>query len=561
MRRFKLSGLALGCALWLSPFAAINVRAQEQTTAAAVAAAKSTLPAAALEDASRITAPRLSEFLHVVASDEMAGRDTPSPGLDATAKYIVSHLKQWGLQPAGDDGTFYQRIKLTRKKVDPATTRVELDGRALAFGDDYLVARTPGAASGGFIYAGHGWVVKSKNIDAYRSLDVKGKIVVVSGGQLPNGLTRADIKGEPGADWQDQEFYARTHGALGLIVVPRTNDFARWWRSRQASMERGGWEVEKFASTEEQSGLPIIYPSASMIEALFAGERLSGAEILKQTTEGTAGTAFALAPSKTLKFDVKATTETALTQNVIAKLEGSDKKLKDEYVAIGAHYDHVGTGFPIKGDAIYNGADDDGSGTVAVMSLAEAFARSKQRPKRSILFIWHAGEEHGLWGSKYFTMFPTVPLEKIVTQLNIDMIGRSKQPGDTNPANAALSGPHEVYVIGSKMMSTGLGELSERVNSSYLNLNYNYRYDDPADTNRFFFRSDHFNYAQKGIPIIFYFDGVQEDYHRPSDTADKIDDQKMEKIARTIFMTAHEIANAPARPGVDKKLPASLTER
>ncbi len=111
------------------------------------------------------------------------------------------------------------------------------------------------------------------------------------------------------------------------------------------------------------------------------------------------------------------------------------------------------------------------------------------------------------------------------------------------------------------MMSTGLGELSERVNSSYLNLNYNYRYDDPADTNRFFFRSDHFNYAQKGIPIIFYFDGVHEDYHRPSDTADKIDYQKMEKIARTIFMTAHEIANAPARPGVDKKLPASLTER
>jgi Zn-dependent M28 family amino/carboxypeptidase len=139
------------------------------------------------------------------------------------------------------------------------------------------------------------------------------------------------------------------------------------------------------------------------------------------------------------------------------------------------------------------------------------------------------------------------------------MIGRSKKEGDTNPANRNLTGANEIYVIGSKMMSTALGELSERVNSSYLNLSFNYKYDDPADSERFFFRSDHYNYAQKGIPIIFYFDGVHEDYHRPGDEADKIDYQKMEKVTRTVYMTLWEIANLRERPRVDKQLPTALT--
>src|SRR5262249_23772984 len=155
-------------------------------------------------------------------------------------------------------------------------------------------------------------------------------------------------------------------------------------------------------------------------------------------------------------------------------------------------------------------------------------------------------------GSRFFTEFPTVPLDRVVAQLNIDMIGRSKRAGDTNPRNADLSAADEIYVIGSKMMSTALGELSERVNNGYLRLRFNYRYDDPKDPNRFFFRSDHFNYARKGVPIIFYFDGIHEDYHRPSDSPDKIDYQKMEKVARTIFATASELANAPQGPKVDK---------
>ena len=144
----------------------------------------------------------------------------------------------------------------------------------------------------------------------------------------------------------------------------------------------------------------------------------------------------------------------------------------------------------------------------------------------------------------------------MVAQLNIDMIGRSKKPGDTNPANRMLTGPEEIYVIGSRMMSTQLGELNERVNREYLNLKYNYHYDEPNDPERLFYRSDHFNYAKHGVPIIFFFDGVHEDYHRPTDSPDKIDYQKMQTVARTIFILASELANAPARPFVNRQIPA-----
>jgi Zn-dependent M28 family amino/carboxypeptidase len=194
---------------------------------------------------------------------------------------------------------------------------------------------------------------------------------------------------------------------------------------------------------------------------------------------------------------------------------------------------------------------------VAVLAMAEAFARGA-RPKRSILFAWHCGEEKGLWGSQYLMEVPVVPINQIVAQLNLDMIGRSKAENSTRMGERLLAGKHEIYVIGSKLMSTELGEISEAVNHSYLNLNFNYHFDNPQDPNHYFSRSDHYNYAIKGIPIIFYFDGSHEDYHRPSDSPDKIDYEKMEKVTRTIFITALELANRDKRPLVDKQIPPEL---
>lgn len=563
MRRFNLLGLLLACALLLQPFSTSDAQLSSNRTTASVATkTNAPLPAAEVEAAKEVTAERLSEYLHVVASDAMEGRDTPSRGLDATAKYIVDHISKWGIKPAGDDGTYFQHIKLRRNKVDASKTTAELNTRQFKFGEDFLPGQVSGAASGALVYVGHGWVVKSKNIDAYNGIDVRDKIMIVSGGLgFPAGVRQSDLKGKPGDDWQNPAYYAQTHGAKGMIYIPRAREIERW-AGRLAATQRGFYEVVRFAELNDAapSQLPYITASASMLDALFEGETHTGAELLKHAADGDPFAAFTLSPQKIVKFNVQLATETAETQNVVGVLEGKDPLRKKEFVALGAHYDHIGIGLPVNGDSINNGADDDGSGTVSVLNIAQALAHGP-RPARSILFVWHCGEEKGLWGSRYFTEYPTVPLNQVVAQLNIDMIGRSRKEGDTNPLNKELSGPNEIYVIGSKMMSSELGDLSERVNSAYLHLAFNYRYDDPSDPNRFFFRSDHFNYAHKGIPIIFYFDGVHEDYHRPSDSVDKIDFQKMEKVARTVLITAEELANAPARPRIDKQLPPELSTR
>ncbi|HEU5130914.1 MAG TPA: M20/M25/M40 family metallo-hydrolase, partial [Pyrinomonadaceae bacterium] len=354
---------------------------------------------------------------------------------------------------------------------------------------------------------------------------------------------------------------ARSKGVVGLIYVPDFQYFANWQRNRQR-IDRGSTVVAKFQPQTTQS-LPSIVISPETANMLFSGERQSASGIFSAsyTSTGTSLPAsFLMNDQKKITMSVASSTETVPTQNVVAVWEGSDPVLKAEYVALGAHYDHVGSGCPSAGaDTICNGADDDGSGTTALLGMAEALAKAPVRPKRSVLFVWHCGEEKGLWGSRYFTEFPTVPLNQIVAQLNIDMIGRSKKEGDTNSRNNDLTGPDAVYLIGSTMMSTELGELVNSVNNSFLKLTFDTKYDDPGDPNRFFFRSDHYNYARKGIPIIFFFDGVHEDYHRAGDSADKIDYQKMEKITRTIYMTLWEIANRPTRLKVDKPLPAQIS--
>jgi len=318
------------------------------------------------------------------------------------------------------------------------------------------------------------------------------------------------------------------------------------------SQGRGGPVPEKLRAVPPGGGsaIPVMVVTKSVGEALFTGE----------TANASSTSAFVLSKSANLSLVTRK--DSVWTQNVVARWEGSDPVLKNEMVAVGAHYDHVGTNPNAPGpDKIWNGADDDGSGTVAVLGIAEALAQSKVRPKRSVLFVWHCGEEKGLWGSDYFNKFPTVDIKNVVAQLNIDMIGRSKPAEDTNPRNKDLTGPNAIYVIGSEMMSSTLGAITKETNSEFLNLTYDYKYDDPKDTNRFFFRSDHFHYAQNGIPIVFWFDGVHQDYHGPDDNPDKIDYAKMEKVTRTIFLTMWELTDLKERPKIDKQLPPELTQR
>ena len=506
-----------------------------------------------------ISASQMKEYLTFIASDEMEGRDTPSRGLDTTAKFIAMNLSRWGFKPAGDNGTFLQRIDLKRDRVQGAQTRVELNGRVLTPGTDYLPVGGSGNISGQLVFAGNGWFLKSKQMDAYSGVDASGKIAVVVGtpNSPPRGVVRADF-GKQGEDFLNASDYARKVGAVGIIYIPDFQYLANWERNRQRIMERGTTVVAKF-QTQTSAPLPSIVVSPEVANSIFLGETQSAVGIFNASYGQSLPASFALNPTKTMTLSLTSKSEIVPTQNVVAIWEGSDPVLKDEYVAVGAHYDHVGICPPVGTDNICNGADDDGSGTTAILSMAEALAKAPTRPKRSVLFVWHCGEEKGLWGSRYFTEYPTVPLDHVVAQLNIDMIGRSKKEGDTNPKNKDLTGPNDVYLIGSTMMSTELGELVQSVNKSYLNVGYDTRYDDPGDPNRFFYRSDHYNYARKGIPIIFFFDGVHEDYHQPGDSPDKIDYQKMEKITRTVYLTLWEVANRATRVKVDKPLPSQLT--
>jgi Zn-dependent M28 family amino/carboxypeptidase len=522
--------------------------------------------------AENITAKQLSDYLHFVASDAMEGRDTPSRGLDTTAEFIKMNLSRWGFKPAGDNGTFFQKIALRRDAVDNENSYVEINGQKFAYNKDFFRLSGSGnePLTAPVVYGRDGWFVKSKNYDAFQGVDVKDKTVVIYADgfsqnnltPLPKGIAQGDLTGKRGEDWANAALHAHDKGAKALVLVAPTVLQSNWGQIQQF-FSRGRVYVEKLNDDIPvlNAPLPTFIVSQDVGNALFNGETQNP---LKATgMEAVANVAaFALNADKRVTLRLATKHETMWTQNVVGIWEGSDPVLKNEMVAIGAHYDHVGMNPNARGDdKIWNGADDDGSGTVAVLSIAEALSKLPKRPKRSVLFVWHAGEEKGLWGSEYFTKFPTVDLSKVIANLNIDMIGRSKKPGDTNPRNKELSGENEIYVIGSEMMSSTLGAVTKQTNGGYLNLTYNYKYDDPKDPNRFFFRSDHFNYAVKGIPIVFWFDGEHEDYHGAGDHPDKIDYAKMERVTRTIFMTLWELTDLQKRPKVDKQLPPELTQR
>ncbi len=506
-----------------------------------------------------ISARQLKDHLTFIASDELEGRDTPSRGLDIAAMYIAQHLSSWGLKPGGDNGSYFQKVPLRLNKLDPSATRIEFNGQQFTYGTDFLSSlNAADIAASNLVFAGNGWVIKSKNIDPYQGISVKDKIVVVVN-SLPKGVTFQDLKGPAGGDWLSPPLYAQQNGAKAVLTFSSFSTMANWEAIRWGQMDKGSVAYGK--PDANQITIPSITMSPKLLANIFAGEKFTAANLFNKVVTGDAFESFDLKPEKKVRITVGVKTQDIHTQNVIGILEGTDPLLKNEFVAIGAHYDHVGMNpFAPGPDKIWNGADDDGSGTVSVLNIAEAFAKGTQKPKRSILFIWHAGEEKGLWGSDYFTSNPTVPITSIITELNIDMIGRYQRPGDENhPQNKRLPKPGEIFTIGNRMMSTELGQIADDVNNSLLKLKFNFEYDGPTHPDQFFYRSDHFNYAKRGVPIIFFMDGDHEDYHQPSDSVEKINFEQMEKVVKTIMATGWTLANGAKRPTVDKPLPANVT--
>ena len=466
-----------------------------------------------------ITAADLKKHLYIVASAENEGRDTPSPGLEKAANYIEQHFKAIGLKPGNGDS---YRLNYPLYKDSVVSSSLSINGKSFELTKDYLNNNSNYSAELPFsevVFAGYG-IVDDK-MDSYKDLDVRGKAVLIIEG-TPADYKSAQTGGmSPGQTFGKLQS-ASKKGAVAILLVSKSFGTS----NRPVNNRGAGWSLNGYRSNFN----PQLFYISEKVATEIMGEDGKGI-FDKMTANSLSG--------KTYKanIDLAFQNVTVKTQvsNVMGLLEGTDKK--DEYVLITAHYDHVGK----RDTAIYYGADDDGSGTVSVLELAEAFAKAKAEgngPRRSIVFMTVSGEEHGLWGSAYYANHPVYPLEKTTVDLNIDMIGRigndyMKDKDSTN----------YIYVIGDNKLSSDLTPITEAINGNYTKLKLDRKYNDPKDPNRFYYRSDHYNFAEKGVPIIFYFNGVHPDYHRPTDTPDKINYKLMEKRAKLVFYTALEMAN------------------
>jgi hypothetical protein len=471
----------------------------------------------AVKAAATITVEDLKKHLYIIASKEMEGRETPSAGLDKAADYIEAHFKALGLTP-GNNGSFRQFYPLYKDSM--LSSSFKLNGTAIELNKDYQPQTSNYAASMRFsevVFAGYG-ISDPEKRDDYKDLKVAGKLVLMMDG------SPADYKPTQTGFASPASTFGKMNAALSkgasAVMMIYTN-FPR--RSLNAN---SGWSMNGYKAAQTPFSFTISTEVAGKIlgvDGKTLADKIKNGEIASKAYPAEIDLEF----SKQSKM--------AKASNVIGVLEGTD--LKDEYVFITAHYDHLGK----RDTVIYYGADDDGSGTTGVLEIAEAFVKAKaagKGPRRSIVFMTVSGEEKGLWGSGYYGNNPIFPLEKTTVDLNIDMIGRndaSRKVGDST---------NYVYVVGDDKISSDLKVISEGMNKQYVNMELDYKFNDPKDPNRIYFRSDHYNFAAKGVPIIFYYDGMLgADYHRPTDTPEKIQYELFAKRAKLVFFTAWEMAN------------------
>ncbi|PCH90913.1 MAG: hypothetical protein COB85_09820 [Bacteroidetes bacterium] len=487
-----------------------------------------------------ITSKDIKAHLTILASDEYEGRETGEEGQKRAAKYISKHFSSVGIPPyldsvINDSSGYYQKFPLVVQSPYGAT--ISSDQKTYEFIDDF------------FFFSGFedfamdvkelillGYGIESEEYNDYAEVDVKDKWILFLSGEPLDKKGNSLITGtkdlsEWSTNWRKKRNIAKEKEVAGMFII--SQNYEDLLNSYRHYIEKPS---VKLISSEKDEKLPRFYLSIELsnkiLEATAKGVTVES--IIKRISKKRKP--YTELISSDFKINIERDRTEIESENVLGYIEGTDKK--DELIVITAHYDHLG----IDGDVVYNGADDDGSGTVALLELAEAFAMAKADgygTRRSILIMPVSGEEKGLLGSKYYTSNPVYPLDNTVANLNIDMIGRIDTIHKGNP--------NYVYLIGADRLSQELHDVSERANTEYINLELDYRFNDEDDPNRFYYRSDHYNFAKKNVPVIFYFNGVHEDYHQPTDTVDKIDFDKMEKITRLIYFTAWELANMENR--------------
>ncbi|HKW87130.1 MAG TPA: M28 family peptidase [Candidatus Acidoferrales bacterium] len=567
-------------------------------------------------NADAISENELKVYDYFLASDQLEGRNFPSRGYDTAALYVASHLAEWGLKPGGStSGTngplqpYFMPIEMFTREVVQGQSRasltapppfrgggpVELRTTDFEYGKDWYVAPAGGFRglppansfdmSGNLIFAGNGYVINKTNTNPYEGVDVRGKIIVVAGvpaelaaeqgpgrrpGNTPNPL------GEECKDFLTPEQYAAKNGAAGVVRIADFQQLAAMANTGGAVSYNGPfYDVTKFQTAPACPAAPSIIAGAQLTSALFQGEKTSAAEVFYAAGTNAKQSSFALSTDKKLSLHAEIRSEEGHGENVVGILEGSDPTLKNENVVMSAHLDHIGLSAPLpNGHNVNNGADDDGSGSTGLLGIAHAYAEGATkgiRPKRTIIFLWNGGEEKGLWGSRYFNEFPPIDLTKVVADLNMDMIGRTKSPNsvDPNPTHVLVN-RGEVMVVGPDISSDDLEKTIETVDDSYQKLTLNHFYDTTApdathdnlgpkpNGQRIFYRSDHYNFAKMGIPIAFFTTGLHVDYHRPTDTPDKIDFVELQSVAKTVAAVGWVLAEEPGRPKLNAKLPDQL---
>jgi Zn-dependent M28 family amino/carboxypeptidase len=485
---------------------------------------------------SLITGENLKKHLTIIASDEFEGRETGTEGQRKAAAYIESQFKATGLKPAEALKGYQQLYPLYQDSL--VSTDLKVGKTTAVFGKDFISPMNTNE-TGKFkgkkiIFIGYG--IDDKAYSDYTGADVEGKVVVFFLGE-PKKDGKYIISGTGrGSEWSfpgisKKLALAASKGAAGALVInPLQETF------NQRAVDNGKKTGVYFPRAAAADSKPFNYALLSHAFAkTLVGDSFDFDAYL--ATAKTYGSFTISSFEKKLKtnFSFNKYRSIINASNVVGIIEGTDKK--DEFVFLTGHYDHLG-----KHDGkIYYGADDDGSGTCAVIQMAEAFAKAAaegHRPRRTLVFMTVSGEEKGLWGSEYYSDHPVFPLDKTSVDLNTDMVGRvdtERKTGDTL---------NYVYVIGHDKLSSDLPVINEGANNKYTQLVLDYKFDDPNDQNRIYFRSDHYNFARKGVPVLFFYDGMlKADYHKPTDTVDKINWDLYEKRVRMIFYTAWEIAN------------------
>ncbi len=481
--------------------------------------------------ASTITEQKLKDVLSIVASAQMEGRETGTEGQRRAAIFIQNQFKKIGLKaPASLDG-YQQKYLLYRDST--LNTDVSVNGKNLVSGTDFFLitgnAISNSVRANQVAFAGYG--IDDEKYSDYKGRNVKGKIVVVLNGEPKKDgkyiVSGTDRPSRWGFGFNRKADAAMKHGALAVIITDPKMDKLPAFFSRGASGSNF-----YFPGGGEEDRLSIVYALPSVLNLLFSEKEIAKINAANELKAEMGN--IKITSKKEVDISYAKKRFSVLASNVIGYVEGSD--LKDEYVFLTAHYDHLGT----HNGQIYYGADDDGSGTTSVIEMAAAMQQAKNEghgPRRTVVFMTVSGEEKGLWGSEYYSEHPVFPLDKTTVDLNTDMIGR------IDPNRNYGDSMNYVYVIGNDKLSSDLDPISKSVNEKYTHLELDYKFNDPKDPERIYYRSDHYNFAKKGVPIIFYFDGIHKDYHKPSDTVDKINFDLMLKRVRYIFMTAWDMAN------------------